>query len=87
MLALMALAAIADAVTMLALPPRGEANPLVAALLAISPVVAIAAKGGLTVALAVVWERIRGRLRLAVYGFATAAWSFGAITNVATVWR
>jgi hypothetical protein len=83
----MAIAAIADAVTMLALPPGGEANPIAAALLAISPVVAIAAKGGLVVALAMTWEHLRGRARNAVYGFATVAWSFGAITNVATVWR
>lgn len=86
-LALMALAAVADAVTLLALPRGAEANPFVALLLTISPVVAIAAKAGLTIAIALVWERLRGRLRLAVYGFATAAWSFGAITNLATVWR
>jgi hypothetical protein len=85
-LTLMALAAVADVVTMLVLPTGGELNPLAAFLIAVSPLAAIAAKLGLTLAL------IHAKHRLAdyadgVYGFAAAAWSFGAITNLATVWR
>lgn len=85
MIVLMVLAGLADGLSFLLLPRGGEANPLVLMMMALSPIVALAAKAGLIVGLVAARDYLRS-YRDPVYGFATAAWTFGAITNVLS-WR
>lgn len=74
----------ADIVTAALLPPSGEANPVVLALLAAGPLVPALLKVALTGVL-VAWLALPLRYGRSVAAIAIAAWAFGALTNLATI--
>lgn len=81
-LALLALAGLADAVTRLLLPPGAELNPVAASM----PLLALVLKALLVVVLLAIALRGVPHFRT-VAAFGAGAWLTGALYNLAVIWR